>query len=65
MLRRQRSATQAGREFGLADAVADQIAAMAAFGDGSSEQGAGRLDAMLPTQARADYVAALARLAQE
>ena len=65
LLRRQRPATQAGQEFGLADAVGDQIAAMAAFGDGSAEQGAALLDALPPTQAWADYVAVLARVAPE
>jgi len=65
LLRRQRPATQAGQGFGLADAVADQIAAMAAFGNGSAEQGAAGLDAMPPARARANYLAALARVAPE
>jgi hypothetical protein len=63
LLRRQRPVTRPGQEFGLADAVADQIAAMAVFGDGNAEQGAVRLDALPPVQARADYLAALAAAA--
>jgi hypothetical protein len=60
MLRQQRHATQAGQDLGLADAVADQIAAMAACDDGNAEQGAARLDALPPAQARTEYAAALA-----
>ena len=63
LLRRQRPATQPGRELGLADAVADQIAAMAVFGNGDAEHGAFHLDAMQIEEARTSYAAALALVA--
>ena len=59
LLRWQRPATPAGRRLGLEATVADQIAAMAAFGDGDAERGAARLDALPQAQARLDYLAAL------
>ena len=65
LLRQQRPATQAGQELGLGAAVADQIAATAAFGDGDAEQGAARLDALPVAHARADYMAVLAAMASQ
>ncbi len=49
-----------GLHWGLGDAVADQIAALAACGDGDAAQGAARLDSQPPDQARTCYLAALA-----
>ena len=65
LLLQHRIATQAGRELGLEAAAADQIAAMAVFGDGNAEGGAAWLDALPPGRARADYVAALAAVVPE
>jgi hypothetical protein len=64
-LRSRRPATPPGRELGLDDAVADQIAALAALGGGDPDQGAARLDARPPAQARANYLAALATVVPE
>jgi hypothetical protein len=44
----------------MADAVADQIAALLALGVGDAERGARRLDDLPVVQARADRAAALA-----
>jgi hypothetical protein len=60
LLLSQRPATPPGVELGLADAVADQVAAMAVFGEGEPLEGAARLDALPIERTRADYLAALA-----
>jgi hypothetical protein len=65
LLRWQQPATPAAEAFGLRDAVVDQIAAMAAFGDGDADRGAARLDSLPQAQARADYVVALAAVVRE
>lgn len=65
LLRLQRPATSAGKRLGLDTATADQIAALAALGDGDAERGATALDARTPEQARADYLAALAAAQRE
>jgi len=65
LLRWQRPATPAGRRLGLGATVADQIAAMAALGDGDAERGAARLDALPQARARSDYLAALTALARD
>jgi hypothetical protein len=55
-----RQASPPGWHWGLGDAVADQIAALAACGDGDAATGAAWLDAQPPDQARTHYLAALA-----
>jgi len=65
LLRSRQPASPAGRQLGLDAAVADQIAALAIFGDGDPQQGAARLDARPFTEARADYLAALAAIGSQ
>ncbi|HTJ89733.1 MAG TPA: hypothetical protein VL356_06110 [Acidocella sp.] len=57
------SVSRPARELGLEDAVACQIAALAALGDGDAVRGAAVLDASPPATARAKYMAALAAVA--
>jgi hypothetical protein len=59
-LSEQQPPTPARRRLGLDTAVVDQVAAMAALGDGNADLGAARLDTLAPVQARADYLAVLA-----
>lgn len=65
LLRTHRTSSPAARRMGLAEAVADQIAALEAFGDGDAEQGAAQLDTQPREQACADYLAALATVSPE
>lgn len=65
LLRMLRPASPPARELGLDDAIADQIAALAAFGGGDADRGAAELDARPGAQARAGYLTALADLAPE
>lgn len=63
LLRARLPFSPAGRQLGFADGVMDQIAALAAFGDGDAARGAAALDASPPEQARGAYLAALAAVA--
>jgi hypothetical protein len=65
LLRSRPMPSQAARRLGLADVVTDQTAALATFGDGDAAKGAAILDARPPSQARTDYLTALAAVAAQ
>ncbi|HUB14315.1 MAG TPA: hypothetical protein VMB34_20355 [Acetobacteraceae bacterium] len=58
-----RPTTPAGVALGLAATVADQIAALAACGDGDAAQGAGRLDTLPAQEAEVRFAQALKEVA--